>query len=305
MRVFRHLKLICLALASFAGATAFAQPVPDLEGVWDTSSITPFERLPFDARAAIPESEETAYVAKIRGGVPELVDPDFDIANLSRLTRVRGELRTSVVIDPPSGLIPYTAEGERLLNAGPATVGMGAGYDNPEERSTFDRCVGGSGSPPMRPIPAPVPLQIVQTPGSIAMMIEDVYGFREVHLDASPPLNLTPNFDGWSKGRYEGGALVIETTGFRDDWLFRDLPGPSFLIGANSKVTERLTRMSPDELLYEFTVEDPRFYKQPWRGEYTFVRMIKPRLEYACHEGNRSLEHILLSGRIADERKGR
>lgn len=305
MRAFQHLMLAGLMLACLAGAPVSAQAKPDLEGVWDTSSITPFERLPFDPRAAIPESEEAAYVAKIRRGVPHLVDPDFDVANLSRLIRVRGELRTSVVVDPPDGHIPYSPEGERILNLGAATVGMGAGYDNPEERSTFDRCVGGTGAPPIRPIPAPVPLQIVQTRDGVAMMIEDVYGFREIHLDSPAPRRSIPNFDGWSAGRYEDGALVVETTGFRDDWLYRDLPGPSFLIGAGSKVTERFERVSPDELLYTFTVEDPRFYKQAWRGEHTFVRMNKPRLEYACHEGNRAMEHILLSGRVAEERKGR
>lgn len=302
MRAFRQSLLAGLALACGGGAPALAQALPDLEGVWDTSSITPFERLPIDGRGAIPQSEEAAYVAEIRRGVPHLVDPDFDIANLSRLIRVKGELRTSVVVDPPDGHIPYTAEGERLLNLGPATVGMGAGYDNPEERSTFDRCVGGTGAPPMRPIPAPVPLQIVQTGDSVVLMIEDVYGFREVPLNRPHPMAAIPDFDGRSTGRYEGGALVIETTGFRDDWLYRDLPGPSFLIGAGSKVTERLSRVSADELLYTFTVEDPRFYTQPWRGEQTFVRIKKPRLEYACHEGNRALEHILLSGRIDDER---
>ena len=303
MRAFQHLKLICLALASLAGANAFAQTVPDFEGVWDTGTITPFERLPFDPRASIPESEEAAYVAKVRAGAPEVNDPDFDVANLTRLMRVSGALRTSVVVDPPNGRIPYTAEGDRILNADASVTGMG--YDNPEERSTFDRCVGGIGSPPIRPVPAPVPLQIVQTRNSVVMMIEDVYGFRDIHLDRPSPQNLIANFDGWSSGRYEGGSLVIETTGFRDDWLFRDLPGPSFLIGAGSKVMERLTRASPDALLYEFTVEDPRFYTQPWRGEYTFVRMTKPRLEYACHEGNRALEHILLSGRVAEERAKR
>lgn len=299
MRTFRQTLLAGLTFACLAGAPAVAQAPPDLEGVWDTGSITPFERLPIDPRGAIPASEEAAYVAKLRHGVPDLVDPDFDLADLKRLIRVRGELRTSVVVDPPDGHIPYTPEGERILNGEPATVG--AGYDNPEERSTFDRCVGGTGAPPMRPIPATVPLQIVQTRDSVVLMIEDVYGFREVPLGRPHPMASIPDFDGRSSGRYEDGALVIETTGFRDDWLLRDLPGPSFLIGAGSKVTERLARVSPDELLYTFTVEDPRFYKQPWRGEQTFVRINKPRLEYACHEGNRSLEHILLSGRIDDE----
>jgi len=298
MRAFRQTLLAGLMLACLAGAPALAQAPPDLEGVWDTGTITPFERLPFDPRAAVPPEEEAAYVAKIRAGAPEVNDPDFDVANLSKLMRVGGELRTSVVVDPPDGHIPFTAEAQAILN-GEAHL-VGAGYDNPEERSTFDRCVGGIGSPPIRPVPAPVPLQIVQTRDSVVMMIEDVLGFRDIHLDRPRPPNPIPNFDGWSSGRYEDGSLVIETRGFRDDWIFRDLPGPSFLIGPGSKVTERLTRVSPDELLYTFIVEDPRFYTRPWRGEFTFVRMTKPRMEYACHEGNRSLEHILMAGRAAD-----
>ena len=73
-----------------------------------------------------------------------------------------------------------------------------------------------------------------------------------------------------------------------------------FFVGPNTIVTERITRVAADELSYVFTVEDPSYYTQPWKGETRFGRSDEQMLEYACHEGNYSLPFALQSARALE-----
>jgi hypothetical protein len=100
---------------------------------------------------------------------------------------------------------------------------------------------------------------------------------------------------GDSIGRWEGDTLVVETIGLPDSDSFRI--GPVFLVSGAAKVTERFTPVSDKELLYQFTVDDPKTYTQPWRGEFSWYRTGKQMYEHACHEGNYSLPNILAGAR--------
>jgi hypothetical protein len=106
----------------------------------------------------------------------------------------------------------------------------------------------------------------------------------------------TPKWYGDSIGHYEGNTLVIETTNFHPEQLAHN--------SAQFKVTERLTRVGKGRILYQFKVEDPETYTQPWGGEYEFHASQGLQYEYACHEGNYGLMGILQGAR-ADEKAGK
>jgi hypothetical protein len=91
---------------------------------------------------------------------------------------------------------------------------------------------------------------------------------------------------GDSRGRWDGNTLVVETTNFTGRTNFRGS-------GANLRVVERFTRVDESTLLYQFTVDDPQTFVRPWSGEIPMKRAEGPLFEYACHEGNLSMEYIL------------
>jgi hypothetical protein len=195
--------------------------------------------------------------------------------------------------------MPYTEKALKLVDR--SAWMDGPADDNPEERTTFDRCLAGLGQPPIRQIPAMIPSLFVQTPREIVIVTEDVGSLRVIHLDgASPPPAAVTSYEGWSAGHWEGDTLVIETTHTRADDTSRGHFGRAVIVEADSKVIERFTRLSPTELLYQFTVVDPDLYTAPWLAEYSFTLADTAFHEYACHEGNYAMTNILLSGRVAD-----
>jgi hypothetical protein len=106
---------------------------------------------------------------------------------------------------------------------------------------------------------------------------------------------------GHSTGRWEGDTLVVETEGFTRGDAYK--PAAPIYVSENAKVTERFTRVSPTEILYQYTVEDPAAFTQVWRGEQLFYSAATRAFEAACHEGNYSLPGILAGGREMDRRK--
>jgi hypothetical protein len=95
---------------------------------------------------------------------------------------------------------------------------------------------------------------------------------------------------GDSRGRWEGDTLVVDTINFTSKTSFR---------GASDKMhlVERFTRVAPDTLLYEYTVEDPSTFTKPWTVAVPMVKSNELIYEYACHEGNYALEHALAGQR--------
>ena len=95
------------------------------------------------------------------------------------------------------------------------------------------------------------------------MIREEAPGARIIHLGGDPPDEIIPTFIGYSQGRWEGETLVVITTHIRDDTRYRTNYGRPVLVGENTRITERFTRVSENELNYQYTVEDSRFYNQP------------------------------------------
>ena len=152
---------------------------------------------------------------------------------------------------------------------------------------------------PMLAAPDANVLQIVQTKDHVAILSEKYHDVRIIRLFADARAAAAagrdpPAFLGSSVGWWDGPALVVETRNFHEGTINK---GQRMLISATTRVTERLERVSPGELLYQFTVEDPTMLTGPWRAEMS-IRATKGKVfEYACHEGNYSMSGMLAGAR--------
>ena len=130
--------------------------------------------------------------------------------------------------------------------------------------------------------------QIFQAPGVVVIFPEMANNPpRIVATDGRPPISdRIRQWPGASRGRWDGDTLVVETSNFSDKTAFQ---------GASStlQVVERFTRTAEDRILYEFTVEDPATWDQSWSAEIPMMSTEGPMFEYACHEGNHDIRHIL------------
>ena len=319
---------------------------PDLEGIYDLATMTPMERFRGDPPVLSKEQAEKVQRAELarRNADGGKLDPNraklpvggdktqgksfFEILEKagggpvggydrlwlnqgSAYTVVDGQIRTSIVIDPPDGHVPSfnAAAKKRRANAfGLPTSDTGESqdvraatrrgeFDNPEQRPLSERCLLGFGStsgPPTLPDYFYNDLhQIVQTPDSIMILTEMIHDARIVRMNAQ---HLPKNIRRWmgdSIGHWEGDTLVIDTTNFTDKTRFRGST-------QNLHVVERLTRVDDKTLLYRFTVDDPETWDRSWTGEMTWPATGQPILEYACHEGNYALGDVMRGARVQE-----
>lgn len=144
--------------------------------------------------------------------------------------------------------------------------------------------------------------QIVQTADHLLISMEQNGIHRIISLHPQPRAGAR-RWAGYSTGRWEGDTLVVETDGFMPGEAYK--PAAPIYVSENAKVTERFTRISPTEILYQYTVDDPTAFTQTWRGEQLFYATANPVLENACHEGNYSISGILAGGRAVDARQAK
>jgi hypothetical protein len=214
---------------------------------------------------------------------------DFWYERGSQLTADR---RTSLIIDPPDGRIPFSAATRAKMAARAARTNAGV-FDDPEDLSLVDRCILGFNSgPPMISGTYNNNLQIVQTPGYVMIFNEMVHNARIIPTDGRPHGTL-PQWTGDSRGRWEGDTLVVETLNFRRE---TSLQGST----AKTTVVERLTRLDAKTIDYRFTISDPDAYTKPWTAVMP-LRVIDGLLfEYACHEANYGMEGVLRGARFRE-----
>ena len=294
-----------LALAQ-DDAPRTAWGAPDVQGVWDFRTITPMER-PEDLGDKEFLTEEEA-VQREQAAVNrdiELWEADarrteaggsvggYNNFWMDRGTRVVGTRRTSLIVDPPNGRLPEMTE------AGEARRADGRGsfsdriQDSYTDFSNADRCLMGfNAGPPITPGGYNQNVQIFQTPDEVVLLTEMVHTVRVVPLDGRAELGdaSLAQWSGLSRGRWEGDTLVVETANFDVD---RNWRGAS----AKMRLEERFTRVDADTLEYEYTVTDPDTWVAPWTVNLPMVRSDLPLFEYACHEGNYSMETMLTGAR--------
>jgi hypothetical protein len=303
----RHI-YVCGLFAAVATAQAADYRPPrladgqvDLQGMWSHKNITPLER-PDELKSFVISSEEAAQLqAKILAKSEDLSRPSEPSVYFWErgVEAIRGEYRSSIITDPADGKIPGNDHFKTLAKATGAAVLTA--FDGPEARPGSERCLAAiSAAPPVTVIPASDLRQIIQTPHAIVIASEELHEARVVRMNSSHAPAAVVSWLGDSIGWWEGATLVIETKHFAPTSAERGGPGSLFFVGPNTTVTERITRVSPDELSYVFTVEDPTYYTHPWKGETRFGRSNEQILEYACHEGNYSLTYALMGGRATD-----
>ncbi len=291
---------------------------PDLQGKWTNQSMTPIQRREGQEGLVYTPEEvaeiEQGYVDRtVLGAEPS--DPDrpppppkntisavdsynnvyFERGNLVAV--VHGEPRTSLITFPSNGRIPeLTPEGERRRQERRDLRGQFEQYDHPELRPLAERCLTSYGSPAGPPM---LPnggynsnYIIVQTADHVMIMTEMVHDARIIRFGDGP--RLPPHIRPWmgdSWGHWEGDVLVVETTNIHPLQPYSS---------AAMKVTERFSRMSEDALLYEFTVDDPMTYTEPWGGQIPMMAMQDQIYEYACQEGNYALAAVLSGARYQE-----
>ena len=300
-------------------ATAETQPLrttwgaPALEGLWDFRTLTPLERPDALAGKEFLTAEEAAAFeletlqerdmdrrdgAELESGFGSDVERAYNQFWWDFGTELSGDLRTSLITDPPDGKIPWTpAMQDRMARFYEEFFGTVAA--GPEDRLLAERCILGFNSgPPMLPSAYNNNVQLFQTPDHVVILNEMVHNARIVPLDdqAHLPTDIR-QWVGDSRGHWDGETLVVETANF--------LGQTSFLGSSpNLQLVERFTRVDADTLVYEFTVKDPEMWAQPWTAAVPMTKSEEAMFEYACHEGNYGMEGILAGARAVEEADG-
>jgi hypothetical protein len=287
---------------------------PDLQGIWRFATLTPLER-PKDLAGKDVLSGEEAKKLEERAAEEQYVDRPprpgdpgaYNKFWIESGTKVVGDRRTSLVVDPPDGRVPpLTPEAQKREDARAEARHRAEG---PEVLPISDRCIlGFNAGPPIIPIAYNQNLQIFQTRDHLVILTEMVHDARIVPLDGRAHLpSHVRQWAGSSRGRWEGKTLVVETTNFRREGTGTLALDPEFtrrgLGGSadeNMHLIERFTRVDNDTLLYEFTIDDRTIWTRPWTAAVPMTRTEEPLYEYACHEGNYGMAGILAGARAQE-----
>jgi hypothetical protein len=294
---------------------------PDFEGIWTNSAVTMLARPPVIKGLVPTPAEAAAFDKMFKGFLGDMVstapiDPNkpappvvksVDNADLIEmklaLGAVGGELRSSWIVEPADGQVPLTEAGKALTKE----AGVGNRYGSAEQRPPTERCLTAVGSPegpPMLNTGFNAHYQFIQTHDHVAIEIEMNHDVRLIRLGerSHPPLSVT-RYMGDSVGWWEGDTLVVETTNFNPTGAYVSSLFGEFAYRPESVVRERFTRTARDEILYQFTVEDPVIFSRPWRAEMSFRPARGPIYEYACHEGNYALTNTLAGARYQERER--
>ena len=329
--------LLTVAMMGADKTPRTASGKPDLSGTYDAATLTPLTRpteygdnlyLTKEEAEKIAAAEATRNAERSQASDPNREAPPeggdgsegaagnvggyntFWIDRGDDAFAVDGKFRTSILIDPKNGQMPpMTPDAQKRMTArfgefrrqndGTAwwleTGGPGP-YDDMEVRNSAERCLlGFTGVAPTFPSLYNNFKRIVQTDDYVMIEIEMVHDARIVRMTSQHPPAEVRKWLGDSIGRGEGDTLVVDTTNFHPNG--NAMGGLFRFADQNLRLTERFTRTGAHALTYEFTVEDPAYYSQPWRAEMSFNVRKENMYEYACHEGNYAMEGILRGAR--------
>ena len=277
---------------------------PDLQGVWTANEMhgVPFERLE-ETGGSAALSEEAATARRER--TTQRTVTAEGIGNYDRAfrdtalgyTKQAPSRQASLIVDPPNGeLPPVTAEEERRrAAAGPQRrIIRPASW---EDLGLWPRCITRGALTIMPPSGYNNGVQIIQGPGYVTIQKEMLHETRVIPVAGSPSVGEPVTaWSGQATGRWEGDTLVVEVTHFN---------GRSSLYGASAgaRLTERFTRIGPDQIEYLFTVDDPSVWTRSWTGRMTITKDESQYelVEYACHEGNYGMFNSLSGARALEQ----
>ncbi len=303
--------LIAAPVAAQSESTAQRTPHgdPDISGIFTFRTITPLERPAALAdRTNLTAEEAAAFEASERTRLNrDLFDPETGAPNAGYQPRAEGgvlsynefwyergveltaDKRTSLIVDPPDGRLPWREESRRARALNRLNLRNGFA-DHYTDRSLSDRCIlGFNAGPPMTSGAYNNNVLILQIPGYVVIQNEMVHNARIIPLDGRPHGEIR-QWVGDSRGHWEGDTLVVETTNFLRETAAR---GSS----RDSQVVERFRRVDADTVVYEFTFEDTNHFTRPWTAVMPMRRTDGPLFEYACHEGNIGMHGIMAGAR--------
>jgi hypothetical protein len=291
---------------------------PDLQGTWLSNSATPLERpKALEGRQFLTDDEVAELMKRadriFRGGNSDFGGGDsLFLAALSNLDRYKNpnttensagmierwfDKRTSQVLDPPDGHIPPLTPAARQQQAAARTAGQRPPA-GPEDLSNSYRCIT-TGVPKLGGLYGSGHFsyyQIIQSRGYVVLATETIHDARIIPLDGRPHLpESVRQWNGDSRGRWEGNTLVVDTRNFS--------PTSNFMGSAeNLHLVERFTRVAPDTINYEMTISDQTTWTKPWTAMVPLRRTASKMYEFACHEGNYEVMRGMLTAARADER---
>ena len=303
-----------VAIALLASATTIRaqrdrSPHPDLQGTWIGSTLTPLQRPPeFKDKAALTQEEAAEYVRtaseRVRSRLPteldRLTQADIDEMYVETEVIKLDGLRTSLIVDPPNGMLPPLLPAvQARIAARPKRT-----YEDPETFNLAERCLlgnfglgGSAASPPMVPsVVAAYYYQIVQTDDYVMILAEWMHDARVIRMNSTHLPSSVKKWLGDSVGHWEGSTLVVDTTNFRPDTHNVDS-------GERMHVVERFTRVDAKTIRYRVTVDDPDTWAAPWTAEWPFKSTDSKIFEMGCHEGNYAIENFLRGARAEEKRQ--
>jgi hypothetical protein len=316
---------LVLGLVALTSATALAQKGhtwtapktawgdPDLQGTWTNETITPFERPPAMANKPYLTEAEAAEIetraATQREHADEAAPRAGDVGNYNQFwmdsgTKVVSTRQTSLVIDPPDGRVPVRPEA--MAKREEYDKRNGESYDF---MSPWDRCITRGIPGGFFPAGYNNAYQILQFPGYVVIHYEMIHAARIIPTDGRPHKPDTMRFwDGDSVGRWEGDTLVVDVTNYNGKgWIATNAASGRMrgvLQSDALHVVERFRRASAGTIHYEVTVDDPKVYSRPWKLAIPLERDDAYQFfEYACHEGNHAVEHVLRGARASEAGK--
>jgi hypothetical protein len=317
----RRASLLCtiavLALPAHAAAQSAWTPPrtpdgqPDLQGVWLSNTATPLERpKQLEGKARLTDEEVAEFRRRaqrlfktgnsdfaVGDGVFQAVLTNPERYTNPNATHSAGDMvdlefdnRTSLITDPSDGRIPsLTPDGrnrQAATNAAFQRPAAAADVGNALRCLSWSvpRLGGRYGAGDMSYY------QIFQSPGFVVLYAETGHETRIIPIDGRPPLRpAIRQWNGDSRGRWDGNTLVVETTNFSEK---------SYFMGATEhlELVERFTRVSPDTITYEMTMTDPTTWTRPWTAMMPLRQRKETLYEFACHEGNYHIMSGMLLG---------
>jgi hypothetical protein len=284
---------------------------PDLQGIWNNVTATPLQRsdefkdrqnLTSEEAVALEQrtltrqqTNETTPIEQQSVGSRTGYSPLIWFETSTKLS----ENRTSLLVYPENGTLPaLTPEADKIAKD-VAEARKVSPADKPEDRGPYERCITRGLPGAMFPGFYNHNYHILQTPGYVTIVVEMIHDVRIIPMDRRPHVDGSiKQWLGNSRGHWEGDTLVVETTNLR---YMPERNVAVFGTTESGKVTERFTRLGPDTMDYHVTVDDPKWYTQPWTASIPMTKVKGPLYEYACHEGNYGLPNIL-SGHRKEER---
>jgi hypothetical protein len=318
---------------STTGRTTWGDP--DLQGVWRYEGAIPLERpAQLQGRATLTEQEvaerqqvEKEQAAKRLEGLEGSAVGRRSVAE----SPIRGNEynsfwqdhgrprqvsnRTSLIVDPSDGQLPFTPDAEKAEARSAARYGVGP-FESYLDPDTGERCLTDGVTGMMWQGPNGGHNRIVQSPGYVTILHEEYRDRRVIPVDGSASAEATAGprrsasreggrrhgtirqWFGDAVGRWEGDTLVVDTVNFLDrtnyEWAsIWTRPSESL------HLVERFKRIDPTTIEYTITVEDPTTFTRPWTAVIPVTKLPDDTqiYEYACHEGNYAMPNLLRGGR--------